>query len=61
MPGFTEIPSYMRWLPWATPASYAFEGVMINQFVDAEIPLGVTVPAGELGGTTLRMGLVHNG
>jgi hypothetical protein len=32
MPGYDDIPPILRWLSWITPASYAFEGIMINEF-----------------------------
>ncbi|KAL7471875.1 hypothetical protein ACHAXS_012182 [Conticribra weissflogii] len=32
MPAFKEITPALRWLSWITPVSYAFEGMMINQF-----------------------------
>jgi len=32
MPSYADIPPILQWLSWVTPASYAFEGVMINEF-----------------------------
>jgi ABC-type multidrug transport system permease subunit len=32
MPSYESIPNVLRWLPWVTPVSYAFEGLMINEF-----------------------------
>jgi ABC-type multidrug transport system fused ATPase/permease subunit len=32
MPGYDDIPPILRWLSWITPAAYAFEGIMINEF-----------------------------
>jgi len=34
MPNYKSIPAVLRWLSWFTPASYAFEGMMLNQFLD---------------------------
>jgi hypothetical protein len=39
MPGFDSIPTILRWLSWVTPASYGFEGMMINEFVGRELSL----------------------
>lgn len=33
MPNYQSIPTVFRWLSWVTPASYAFEGLMMNEFV----------------------------
>ena len=32
MPSYTFIPPILRWLSWLTPVSYAFEGLMLNEF-----------------------------
>jgi hypothetical protein len=32
MPGYDDIPPIFRWLSWITPAAYAFEGIMVNEF-----------------------------
>ena len=32
MPSYGAIHPILRWLSWLTPVSYAFEGLMINQF-----------------------------
>lgn len=32
MPNYTGLPPILRWISWLTPISYAFEGLMINQF-----------------------------
>ena len=32
MPSYTFIPPILRWLSWVTPVSYAFEGLMLNEF-----------------------------
>lgn len=34
MPSFGSIPAILRWLSWLTPVSYAFEGLMLNEFAD---------------------------
>ncbi|KAL7543865.1 hypothetical protein ACHAXR_013237 [Thalassiosira sp. AJA248-18] len=34
MPSFMSIPPILRWLSWVTPVAYAFEGLMLNEFVD---------------------------
>ena len=36
MPNYTTIPPILRWLSWVTPCSYAFEGLMLNEFVDLD-------------------------
>lgn len=37
MPSYDTIPGVLRWLSWVTPASYAFEGLMINEFSGRQI------------------------
>ena len=37
MPAYNAIPPVLRWLSWLTPASYAFEGLMINEFYGRNI------------------------
>lgn len=37
MPNYGEIHLLLRWLSWLTPVSYAFEGLMINEFYHREI------------------------
>jgi ABC-type multidrug transport system fused ATPase/permease subunit len=32
MPSYSQIHPILRWISWLTPVSYAFEGLMINQF-----------------------------
>ena len=34
MPSYLSIPPILRWLSWLTPVSYAFEGLMLNEFYD---------------------------
>jgi ABC-type lipoprotein export system ATPase subunit len=34
MPSYTHIHPILRWLSWLTPVSFAFEGLMINQFLN---------------------------
>ena len=34
MPSYDAIHPVLQWLSWVTPVSYAFEGLMINQFQD---------------------------
>jgi hypothetical protein len=34
MPPFKMITPILRWLSWLTPVSYAFEGLMLNEFYD---------------------------
>lgn len=34
MPPFKMITPVLRWLSWLTPVSYAFEGLMLNEFYD---------------------------
>jgi ABC-2 type transporter len=41
MPGFDSIPVILRWLSWVTPASYGFEGMMINEFVGRNLSMAV--------------------
>jgi ABC-type multidrug transport system permease subunit len=43
MPSYNAIPGVLRWLSWVTPASYAFEGLMINEFTGRQIN-GVVIP-----------------
>ena len=40
MPAYDSIPVLLQWLSWVTPASYAFEGLMLNEFSDQVYPLG---------------------
>ena len=37
MPNYSQIPAVFRWLSWITPASYAFEGIMLNEFAGRAI------------------------
>ena len=37
MPSYNSIPGILKWLSWVTPASYAFEGLMINEFSGRQI------------------------
>lgn len=41
MPSYSQIPWVLRWLSWVTPVSYAFEGMMINQFGGGQSVSGV--------------------
>ena len=50
MPNYLAIPGVLRWLSWVTPASYAFEGIMINEFFGRTID---TVPVSGTGGPTV--------
>lgn len=52
MPGYNAIPPIFRWLSWITPASYAFEGLMINEFNNRTIA-GITVGSGDGDGTSV--------
>ena len=36
MPSYLSIPPILRWLSWLTPVAYAFEGLMLNEFVDLQ-------------------------
>lgn len=40
MPSYSAIPPIFQWLSWLTPASYAFEGMMINEFLGRNISAG---------------------
>ena len=51
MPGYSSIPRALQWLSWFTPASYAFEGIMLNEFVGLDLSI-VTLTTGN--GTTAR-------
>jgi ABC-type multidrug transport system permease subunit len=37
MPSYRGIPPVLRWLSWLTPVSYAFEGLMLNEFSGREL------------------------
>lgn len=37
MPTYGGIPWILRWLSWVTPVSYAFEGMMLNEFAGREL------------------------
>uniref|UniRef100_A0A7S2UBS7 ABC transporter domain-containing protein n=1 Tax=Attheya septentrionalis TaxID=420275 RepID=A0A7S2UBS7_9STRA len=37
MPAYGSIPTILRWFSWFTPVSYAFEGMMINEFYGREL------------------------
>jgi len=56
MPGYEAIHPVLQWLSWITPASYAFEGLMINEFYSRNISAVVlatddgTVDIGNLSG-----------
>lgn len=58
MPNYEAIPPVFRWLSWITPASYAFESIMINEFAERTISLAVIaspegdVSVGQLAGET---------
>lgn len=55
MPPYKMITPVLRWLSWVTPVSYAFEGLMLNEFFDLKFePLmgasgNIVIPI-ELGG-----------
>jgi ABC-type multidrug transport system fused ATPase/permease subunit len=38
MPSYGEITWVLRWLSWLTPASYAFEALMLNEFAGRDGP-----------------------
>lgn len=51
MPSYTGIVPILRWLSWVTPVSYAFEGLMLNQFYGTSFdPIGTvgTEDSGEI-------------
>lgn len=41
MPTYEAIPPVLQWLSWLTPASYAFEGLMLNEFVGKNLSVAV--------------------
>lgn len=46
MPNYTTIPPILRWLSWVTPCSYAFEGLMLNEFVNLDFDFNVMGTSG---------------
>lgn len=56
MPNYGTIPWIFRWMSWLTPASYAFESIMLNEFGGRSIDVAVvpalngTVSVGQLSG-----------
>ena len=54
MPSYSAIPWVLRWLSWLTPVSYAFEGLMLNEFVGRGLSVVGTVnDSGDVGSTRL--------
>mmetsp|Transcript_26383 Transcript_26383/g.42760 ORF Transcript_26383/g.42760 Transcript_26383/m.42760 type:complete len:1559 (+) Transcript_26383:78-4754(+) len=39
MPSYTGIPVWFRWINWIVPTSYAFEGLMFNQYRSINVSL----------------------
>ncbi len=46
MPNYSTIPPILRWLSWVTPCSYAFEGLMLNEFENLDFEFNVMGTSG---------------
>ena len=46
MPSYMAIPPILRWLSWITPCSFAFEGLMLNEFVNLELDSNIMGTSG---------------